>query len=204
MEDDEEEGSPASWDETSEAFDENSSEHFFRLYAKTRNPLFVWKMIRSTATRIIGQTKDLDNIDFGSVRLPEWCMRYLFSVANSFDALERLSDERTKPTNDDDPEVWIHWRENPTLKTSELLARVPDALGFTRNGSTAFRDMTSYHTRWRDLEDYFDLLDEGVSRKSAIDMLITQWGLSDERAVRRRLSIARQELERPEADQTSD
>jgi hypothetical protein len=176
-------------------------------WVNTGNPLYVWQAIGLCFTTGARRTQTMT----GSMPpppgsdpypLPAWCLEYLGTVAVRVDALMQGKDFRRMPMPFGGAEpTQGNWQQmvdaQPTLNTTEAAEMMSHATGIVRSGWNAFDRLAELQEMEFDEFSDESLRFEGKSAREAMNILLQESGVNDERAMRRRIVKARSARAKP-------
>ena len=148
-----------------------------KLYETRKNPMYAWRVILNWAFLKLELDRDVD--------LPEWCIEYLLTSACRLSMLAKGRDfTQSLPTKPEEPE--------PYIAPEKRHGMVSQALQLSMRGSTwsAFNDINSQNAKEFDLEHFRWLKNEGLSAAEAMDRVMVDNGIRDERSMKRRFAEA--------------
>jgi hypothetical protein len=158
-------------------FGEQEIETFRVAYESTKNPVYVWRAIRTMKLFALISQDDVNDVELArkATTPPPWCMDYLFMCADAVERLKWGANARGR----DLPEL-----TSDAQKTDIL----PAVFGFVRPGWNAFGQYTAvYMLRWVE-RYYWELRGEGVSYTEALAKTAERYGYEDVRSLRRQLA----------------
>lgn len=157
-------------------------------YAATRNPLYVWEAVRHCHHPNHPQP------------YPEWVRTYLHATAEDLCALGMLRNPNTypvrQPAESEDQHFarYRQWLAEPDLKPRVALSLTARALGLVRDGWNAFQ---RFHANAGDRSTALDFdLRHDQTKQQALDKIMLERGLGEERSARRRIARGRKLLGR--------
>lgn len=153
-------------------------------YRATGNPLHIWAVIghRLKARR-----------EGGAVTLPAWCADYLEATDSNLSALLNGRDFR-EPTTTGGYENDGGDGSRKRLTLRQATALMPAAFGLVRDGWNAFERYWSWFAKDVDRENVWHMRRDGMTAEQALEVIRERRGLSDTRAVRRRIAEAKKTL----------
>lgn len=170
------------------------------LWSNTSNPVYVWRAINHCS--VIGMLRERGRT--GQVPqppwtdpypFPDWCLGYLTTVAARIATLSDGQDYRPYPMPIGDaepsPDAFREAHEQPADMTGKRAADlVVTALGIKRQGTNAFDAAASLQAKELDTLAFDDLRNIHTSPGAAMEALLSEAGVTDERSMRKRLAEA--------------
>lgn len=163
-----------------------------RHWLATSNPIWIWRCL-DRLTFLAAHVAALKPQYRGKrfvAPIPDWCADYLAESSQRITKLANLKDWR-------DTEEPVFQHADGSLTPEQCAAALPGALGFTRQGWSAFREYAAEDFLRFYLEDRALMDLAGRPPTMSFEALMEIMGWEDERNARRKLSSLQKRLRPP-------